>query len=115
MVDDDHGRSLPVAALSRGTREQLFLAVRIAVVEDLARKGTTLPLLLDDVFVNFDDSRAEAAASVLCELAQAGHQVLLFTCHVHLARLFQSKGIEPIWLPDRRPERDNREEQRRAG
>lgn len=115
MVDDDHGRSLPVSALSRGTREQLFLAVRLAVVDHLACQGITLPLIFDDVFVNFDEHRAEAAADVLCEFSRSGHQVLFFTCHLHLARIFQDKGIKPIWLPDHRSEQESREGQRRAG
>ena len=54
MVDDEQGHSLPVSALSRGTREQLFLAVRLAAVEELSQKGVSLPMILDDVFVNFD-------------------------------------------------------------
>jgi uncharacterized protein YhaN len=115
MVDDDEGNSLPVSTLSRGTREQLFLAARLAAVEELSRKGVSLPMILDDVFVNFDERRAEAAAEVLCEFTQAGHQVLLLTCHIHLARTLQSKGIEPIWLPEHRTDHLDRDAQRRAG
>lgn len=115
MVDDDEGNSLPVSTLSRGTREQLFLAARLAAVEVLSRKGVSLPMILDDVFVNFDERRAEAAAAVLCDFSQAGHQVLLLTCHLHLARSFQSRGIEPVWLPEHRADHLDRDEQRRAG
>jgi len=100
LVGDEQGRSFPLQSLSRGTREQLLLAVRLAVVGDLARHGTSLPLILDDVIVNFDDERAGAAIELLAELAQAGQQVLFFTCHQHLARLFTSHGIEPIQLPN---------------
>ena len=103
MVDDDRGRSLPVSALSQGTREQLFLSVRLAVIAELLRHGMALPVLLDDVFVNFDDRRAAAAAELLRDFAAEGHQVLFFTCHLHLAQIFRERGIEPSWLPSLRP------------
>jgi uncharacterized protein YhaN len=100
-VDDDSGRSLSLDALSRGTKEQLLLAVRLAVIGDLAYKGIKLPLLLDDILVNFDERRTEAAAQLLLDWANQGqgHQILFFTCHPHLARLFESRGVELIHLP----------------
>lgn len=115
LVEDDRGRNLSVSALSRGTREQLLLAVRLAVVEELSRQGIDLPIVLDDVFVNFDEQRAEAAADVLCDFASEGHQVLFFTCHQHLSRIFESRGIHAIQLPRHEIEHDERETQRRAG
>ena len=57
-VDDAEGRSLPVEILSRGTREQLFLSLRMALAAGYARRGAALPLVLDDVLVNFDADRA---------------------------------------------------------
>jgi uncharacterized protein YhaN len=89
--------------LSRGSREQLFLAIRLALVQEFARQGTALPMILDDVLVNFDQHRSEAAVDVLREFAERGHQVLLFTSHLHLARLFEDRGVEPIWLAGSRP------------
>ncbi|HET6879238.1 MAG TPA: AAA family ATPase, partial [Pirellulales bacterium] len=86
-VDDSEGNSLAVEVLSRGTREQLFLSLRLALVGVYARRGVELPLVLDDVLVNFDAKRARAAANVLREFAEEGHQVLLFTCHEHLWKL----------------------------
>ena len=82
------GIALPVEALSRGTREQLFLSLRLALAACYARRGAPLPLVLDDVLVNFDIERAKAAAAVLRDFAAAGHQVLIFTCHEHILRLF---------------------------
>jgi uncharacterized protein YhaN len=102
-VDDDQNHSLPVEHLSRGSREQLFLAIRLALVQEFARQGTALPMILDDVLVNFDQHRSEAAVDVLREFAERGHQVLLFTSHLHLARLFEDRGVEPIWLAGSRP------------
>jgi uncharacterized protein YhaN len=93
-VDDESGHSLPVQALSRGTREQLFLSLRLALANSYARRGAMLPLILDDVLVNFDAKRAKAAANVLKEFASVGHQLMVFTCHEHVAKLFASKTVE---------------------
>jgi hypothetical protein len=89
-VDMADGTSLPLDVLSCGTREAVFLSLRLALVADFARRGVVLPLVLDDVLVNFDQLRAGAAARVLCQFAHQGHQVLMFTCHQHIVQLFQA-------------------------
>jgi len=98
-VDDAEGNSLAVEALSRGTREQLFLALRLALAGSYARRGAQLPLVLDDVLVNFDADRAKAAATVLRDFAAAGHQLLVFTCHEHILKLFKSLKVPVSRLP----------------
>jgi uncharacterized protein YhaN len=110
-IDDARGNTLRVPQLSGGTREQLFLAIRMAMVRELARKGIELPMVLDDVFVNFDQARTEAAVETLVDFASDNQQVLFFTCHLHLASLFESHKIEPVWLPAH----DAPQEERRAG
>ncbi|MCA9021057.1 MAG: hypothetical protein KDA74_13000, partial [Planctomycetaceae bacterium] len=60
-VDDNEGHTLTVSELSSGTREQLFLAIRLAMVERFRNNGVELPMVLDDVLVNFDQSRTQAA------------------------------------------------------
>lgn len=99
-VDDAEGNSLPVDVLSRGAREQLFLSLRLALAASYARRGAPLPLVLDDVLVNFDASRAKAAAAVLRDFAAAGHQVLVFTCHEHIFKLFKTLKVPVSRLPD---------------
>lgn len=98
-VDDEYGRTFRVEQLSGGTREQLFLALRFALVREFAKRGIELPVVMDDVFVNFDEERTDAATDCLIEIAAEGQQVLFFTCHHHLAELFQKKQIEPLFLP----------------
>ena len=61
---------------SDGTMDQLYLALRLAVSEELTPKA---PLVLDDVLVRFDDKRMEAAVDVLKDLAE-NRQIILFTC-----------------------------------
>ena len=99
-VDDADRNSLPVEALSRGTREQLFLSLRLALAACYARRGAPLPLVLDDVLVNFDAARAKAAAAVLRDFAAAGHQLLVFTCHEHILKLFKALKVPVSRLPD---------------
>ncbi|HZV93930.1 MAG TPA: hypothetical protein VFF72_11980, partial [Caldimonas sp.] len=99
LADDADGRRLPVEALSRGTREQLFLSLRLALVGSYARRGVELPLVLDDVLVNFDARRAKAAAAVLRDFAAEGHQVLVFTCHEHVWKLFKNLKLPARTLP----------------
>ncbi len=99
-VEDAAGESLPCEVLSRGTREQLFLSLRLALVSSYAGRGAKLPLVLDDVLVNFDTKRAKAAAGVLADFARAGHQLLVFTCHDHIYKLFRSLKVRASRLPD---------------
>ena len=101
-VDDEYGRTFRVEQLSGGTREQLFLAIRFALVREFARRGVELPVVMDDLFVNFDEERTVAAVECLIEVANEGQQVLFFTCHQHLAELFRKKNVEPLWLPGHR-------------
>lgn len=98
-IDDEYGQTFRVEQLSGGTREQLFLAIRFALVREFAKRGVELPLVMDDLFVNFDQERTEAAAECLLEVAREGQQVLFFTCHEHIAQMFQQKKVEPLWLP----------------
>jgi uncharacterized protein YhaN len=70
-------------------------------MKDFADRGVELPMVLDDVVVNFDQLRTEAAVRALLEFAEQGQQIMMFTCHLHLAHLFENQGVEPIWLPAR--------------
>jgi uncharacterized protein YhaN len=62
--------------------------LRIGLAETFAERAEALPLILDDVLVNFDPERAASIAEVLAETAER-HQVLFFTCHPHLGELVQ--------------------------
>ena len=83
------GARKEITQLSRATREQLHLALRFGVVRDFNRQDTCLPLVVDDALVNFDPARARATAQAFTELAET-NQVLVFTCHPHLAEMFAS-------------------------
>ena len=98
-VDDADGNTLDVSWLSRGTREQLFIAIRLALTAAFFKHGTSLPMILDDVLVNFDTQRAKAAARLLKTVADSGRQVFLFTCHEHICRIFQRLDVPVRILP----------------
>ncbi|PYS37168.1 MAG: hypothetical protein DMG14_22215 [Acidobacteria bacterium] len=76
---------LAPSLLSRGTAEQLYLAMRLALVREYANHVDPLPVVFDDIFVNFDPARSRTSLKAVSELC-ATHQVLLFTCHPHLVQ-----------------------------
>jgi uncharacterized protein YhaN len=76
-------------AMSEGTRDQLYLALRLASVSHYLAEHEPLPLVLDDILINFDDDRAAVTLQILAEFAQQT-QVLFFTHHQHLISLAQS-------------------------
>ncbi len=85
--------------LSRGAREQLYLAIRLAYVLHYCRRSEPLPLVMDDVLVNFDQDRRRATLAVLAEIA-AQVQVVLLTCHEEMVQLAEAvvPGLAPTTL-----------------
>ena len=77
--------------LSRGTQEQLYLALRFGLIEQFARSAEALPVVMDDILVNFDEDRAARAAEAIRELART-HQVIYFTCHRRVSELLDPRG-----------------------
>ncbi|NJO54109.1 MAG: chromosome segregation protein SMC, partial [Bacteroidales bacterium] len=67
-----------------GTADQLFLALRIAAIEEHARRAAPLPFIADDIFVSFDEARTESGLQALAELGTLT-QVIVFTHHEHVA------------------------------
>ncbi|MEZ6088436.1 MAG: AAA family ATPase [Pirellulaceae bacterium] len=98
-VDNRDGKALPIEVLSRGTREAVFIALRLALAAAYARRGVMLPLVLDDVLVNFDRRRAVHAVRTLQHFAELGHQVMMFTCHEHIVDIFHEVQAEVRLLP----------------
>lgn len=91
-VDADN-RVVAVEALSDGTRDQLYLALRLASIGRFAERSDPLPLVLDDVLVQFDDARGAAGLTVLGEAAEIT-QVVFFTHHARLVELAH-KALPP--------------------
>jgi len=87
------GERVHVEGMSNGTRDQLYLALRFASLEKYMEGSEPMPFIVDDILVDFDDERSEAALSALAELAHKT-QVILFTHHsrvVEQARKLEGK------------------------
>lgn len=78
--------SLEIPALSDGTLDPLYLSLRLAVIEEHNARREPLPFIADDLLLNFDNARAEAALRTLAGIAASG-QVLFFTHHPHMLDL----------------------------
>ena len=92
-MDTASGRGLGLKELSRGTRMQLLLAVRLAFAS-AAERGTELPFVLDEVLSSTDPIRFRAIAECLLALVQEGRQVLYFTCQPGDAAAWQEVAEE---------------------
>lgn len=93
LVEDANGGVKEPSQLSSGTREQLYLAVRLAYVDHYCRSTEPLPLVMDDVLVNFDDARAAATLDALLEIA-AEQQIIFLTCHRRTAEMIAARVPE---------------------
>jgi uncharacterized protein YhaN len=80
------GRSVRIGGMSTGTADQLYLALRVASVENYLTRANAVPFVADDLFINFDNERAAAGFNVLGQLAQKT-QILFFTHHEHLVQI----------------------------
>jgi uncharacterized protein YhaN len=95
-VMDGAGGAKQPGALSRGTREQLYLALRFGLVREFGEHAERLPVVVDEVLVNFDPERARLAAEAFAALSET-NQVLVFTCHPGTAGLFaEAAGAQVI-------------------
>ena len=94
-VIDKTGRDKSPAQLSRGTREQLYLALRFGLIREFGKHAEHLPVIVDEALVNFDPERANLAASAFAELSQT-NQVLVFTCHRTIAEMFANVGATVV-------------------
>ena len=80
------GSQVPIEGMSEGTRDQLYLALRLAALDRHLEEHEPMPLILDDLLITFDDVRAKAILPQLASLAKKT-QIFLFTHHEHLVEL----------------------------
>ncbi|MBN2725271.1 MAG: AAA family ATPase [Deltaproteobacteria bacterium] len=89
-----------VNSMSDGTRDQLFLALRLATMENQMRVSEAVPLIVDDILIGFDDRRTRVCLDILSELSEKT-QILLFTHHhrvVELAEKMDTKSTTVHYL-----------------
>lgn len=80
----ENGLRVPVAGMSEGTRDQLFLALRLALLE--LRKTEPLPFIGDDLLASFDEERTRRALELIAQFGRE-RQAILFTHHRHVAEI----------------------------
>lgn len=96
-----NGQVVEVPGLSEGTRDQLYLALRLAALEIHLDKAKALPFVADDLYINFDDDRSTAGLEALKELSTQT-QVLFLSHHEHLLPRVQTvfgAGVNVVRLP----------------
>ncbi|MEZ4415988.1 MAG: AAA family ATPase [Gemmatimonadota bacterium] len=99
-VKHNGGPGIDVAGpLSTGTKEQIYLALRLAVVDHLDSGRERLPLFLDESFVNWDAERRDQGFRLLRELSRS-RQIFVFTCHRDLADRLDTLGARVVRLGD---------------
>jgi uncharacterized protein YhaN len=72
--------------MSDGTRDQLYLSLRLAFIEDYSVKTEPVPFICDDIFTTFDDARTTHAIAALGSVGDRV-QTILFTHHLHVAEI----------------------------
>ncbi|WP_165065555.1 AAA family ATPase [Desulfovibrio sp. ZJ200] len=89
----EQGEPVAPEVLSRGTQEQAYLALRLAYIKNHAAQAAALPVIMDEVLVNFDPQRAERTARAFVELTSGqdgpAHQLLYFTCQPHMVEILR--------------------------
>ena len=100
LVGTRQGKQLPVEAMSDGTCDQLYLALRLASLEQHFKNREPMPFILDDVLVNFDDTRAGETLKMLGELSHLT-QIILFTHHKHIREIAEkSLGADILYVSE---------------
>lgn len=92
MVETTQGIRFDVTQLSKGTVDQLYIALRLAIGVVMSEKYD-VPFIIDDAFVHFDDERTIAVIQVIRKIAET-KQIILFTCHKDIAHLCDATNLE---------------------
>lgn len=94
-VLDTSGRWYPVSALSQATKEQVYVAIRFGLIEALY-PTLSLPIIIDDSFVNFDPNRVSKVMETLKQLSDR-HQIIYLSCHPEMASYFPDEKVVQLW------------------
>lgn len=79
VIAPETGEVVPIGALSGGTMDQIYFALRVSMGELISASGEKLPLIMDEVFAQYDDIRTRETLLFLYELSK-NTQLMLFTC-----------------------------------
>ena len=91
VVENEYGEYIPAERLSIGTIDQLYLSLRLSMIDDLSNEK--MPILLDEAFAYFDDARLENILKFLNENMNE-HQVIIFTCTKREKNILDNLGVK---------------------
>lgn len=97
FIVDGNERVKGLLEMSRGTREQLYLALRFGLIAEHETRSEPLPLVMDDIFVNFDDDRNNRILDRVQEFSKK-RQVIILTCHKRTLDAYSSKGANAVTI-----------------
>ena len=97
-LKSDSGHKVSTAEMSTGSRDQVYLALRLANLEQYLEKNEPLPLIADDILVGFDDDRAKACLQVLAEVSEKCRFCCLLIIIVYLEQLSSFHRQVLLWL-----------------
>jgi uncharacterized protein YhaN len=87
----------PERLLSKGTVDQIYLSLRLAMINILSEGAEQIPMVLDDPFAHYDDARVKSAMKLMTEVAE-NNQVLLFTCREDVVRAAETLGAPVLHI-----------------
>ena len=91
IVENEYGEYIPADLLSTGTIDQLYLSLRLSMIDDLSNEK--MPIILDEAFAYYDDDRLENIIKFLSDNMKE-HQVIIFTCTKREQEILNKLNIE---------------------
>ena len=95
IVENEYGEYIPAELLSVGTIDQLYLSLRLSMIDDMSSEK--MPIMLDEAFAYYDDERLENILKFLSDNME-GHQVVIFTCTKREKSSLDKLGLEYNWV-----------------
>jgi len=94
-IRDSLGVNKSVIEMSRGTKEQLYLAMRLGLIKEYEIRSESMPIIMDDILPNFDDARGPLAVKALEEFSK-DRQIIVLTCHKNTLDMYKQLGGRDI-------------------
>ena len=91
IVENARGEYIEAGKLSTGTIDQLYLSLRLSMIDELTKEK--LPIILDETFAYFDNERLANALKFINERLE-GHQAIIFTCTNREKEILEKLGIK---------------------
>lgn len=94
-IRDSSGATKGVLEMSRGTKEQLYLAMRLGLIKEYETRSESMPIIMDDILANFDDDRGPLAVKALKRFSK-DRQIIVLTCHNNTLDMYKQLGDRDI-------------------